>query len=778
MSVLLKRMRSHPRTSVLLIVQAAVLFVFAISCFGSVFSVRLTADDLLTGEGMVEYSQDGEGIGVYGEYNAGAKYEILYTDDYALRPGAYDITVDYTVARDDTLPEKDQPVAIGMVELRGGQSSFMRWDGDVYLVDWRDSQTQRLWINFPHREEAVSLAVKYQATGDLFITGVTIRELPVWRFSRLLSCLVLFLLLDGFLWLFFLHTKRPKADRLSVMAGLLCVGFSSLLVLGSGLVFSDDLLHHLGRFIHMSDSLFAGQLPVRIHMRGINGMGNVTPLFYPELFLAFPAVLYRMAFPVQTCYQLYVIAVNAATYLIAYTCFKRISRHPRIAAVGAVLYVLAAYRISCLYERSAVGEYTAMAFLPLIVYGLWNLYTAKDDARFTVRVYGPLVLGLSGIIQSNIPSCVMSAVILLLASLVMLNKTLKPKRLLALAKTAVWVLAINLWFLLPIVDSLSMPIMENASSSPMVIGDRTVEPIYLLGGLSQGYTLSSYVLQDAFSLGLALTLGLEVFLAVACRREQWELAKETSYHAAAYAFAFAVVCLWFSSVYFPWDWLASIGGTFLYYFCYVQFPWRYLSYASVFAATTVALVLTALVRRNKQSWARIISVVLLTVGVVVAGCMMAIAPARLTYRTYFSDLPQNAADYHSTTFAPQGIRYEDLFEYLHTPTAQNAVVERYQVDGDDYRITVTDVKDNAFVDLPRYYYDNYHAYDSTSGKELSLRRSQDQTVEIVLPDGYEGDVALRYVPPVSWHIAEIISLLSAVACLTQFIKTKRREEKP
>ena len=771
-------MRNHPRTSVLLIVQAAVLIVFAVSCFGGVFSVRLTADDLLEGEGIIEYSQDGEGIGVYGEYNAGAKYEILYTDDYSLRPGAYDITVEYSVKRDETLPEASQPVAIGMVELRGVPKDFMLWDGNIYLVDWRESQTQRLWITYPHRAERAGLAFKYQATGDLFITGVAIRELPVWRFSRLLSCLVLFLLLDGFLWYFFLHNKRQKSDRLSVMAGILCVGFSSLLVVGSGLVFNDDLLHHLGRFIHMSDSLFAGQLPVRIHMRGINGFGNVTPLFYPELFLVFPAILYRMAFPVQVCYQLYVIAVNAVTYLIAYTCFKGVSRHKRIAAVGAILYVLAAYRISCLYERSAVGEYTAMAFLPLIVYGLWNLYTAEDSARFTIGVYGPLVLGLSGIIESNIPMCVMSGVVVLLVCLVMLPKTLKPRRLLALCKTAAWVLAINLWFLLPIVDSLSMPIMENESSSPMVIGNRAVEPIYLLGGLSQGYTFSSRVLQDAFSLGLALVLGLAVFLVVSCKREQWELTKETSIHAAAYAFAFAVVCLWFASIYFPWNWLASIGGPFLYYFCYVQFPWRYLSYASVFSAAVVTLVLTALVRRSRQSWARIISVTLVTVGVIVAGCMMAIAPARLNFQPYYSDLPQNAADYHSTTFAPQNTSLDDVIGNLRTPTADNAVIERYQVDGDNYLVAVKDARDGATVTLPRYFYDNYHAYDQNSGDTYALRRSPKQTVEIALPAGYEGTVVLQYVPPVSWRIAEIVSLLSAAVCLTLYFRSKRKKETP
>ena len=302
--------RSHPRMFILIFLQAIILLVFIINCFGEPFYVQLSADDLFEGEGFIEFSNDGKGIGVYGEYNAGAYYEILYSDFYSLRPGAYDITIDYTVTRDNELPEISQPVVIGTVDIRSDQNNFMLWDDEIYLVDWRNSQTQRLWVTFPHQAEYVELAVKYQATGDLFITGITIQELPVWRFSRLLSCLIFFFLLDGFVWFFFLQPKIKRIDRLGFMAGILCVGFSSLLALNSKLFFSDDLLHHLGRFIHMSNSLFSGQIPVRIHMDGINGFGNVTPLFYPELFLTLPAILYRMAFPVQVCYQIYVVAVG------------------------------------------------------------------------------------------------------------------------------------------------------------------------------------------------------------------------------------------------------------------------------------------------------------------------------------------------------------------------------------------------------------------------------------------------------------------------------------
>ena len=598
-STLFQRIRNHPRMFVLFVVQATVLVVFAASCFGSVFSVRLTADDLFAGEGVIEYSENGGGIGVYGAYNAGAYYEILYTDYYTLRPGAYDITVDYSIVRDETFPEASQPIAIGTVELRSDQRDQMLWDDDIYLLDWRESQTQRMWVTFPHQAEYVELVVKYQATGDLFITGVTIEELPIWRFSRLLSWLILFLLLDGFIWFFFIQNKHSKTDRLSMMAGILCVGFSSLLAVNPKIILGDDLYYHLSRFIFISDSLFAGQIPVRMQTNALNGFGYASSLFYGEVFLTLPAVLYRMAFPVQVCYQVYMVAVNALTYWLAYACFKHIGKHPHIASVGACLYTLAAYRLVCMYERSAVGEYTAMAFLPLIVYGLWKLYTASDDTRFTVPHYGPLVLGLCGIIQSHLLTLMMSCVLLLLFFLVFPRKTLKPRRLLALCKVVGWTLLINLWFLWPLVDSLSMNLRIGEYNALETIAGRALEPVYLLGGLSQGYTSMDELLMDAFSLGLSLGCGLAVYLIFICMRNPWQLTRDPSYRQSRYMFLFTVVALWICSCYFPWDRIASFGGTLANYFCSVQFPWRYLTCASVLSVATIVLLLTSLANQNR-----------------------------------------------------------------------------------------------------------------------------------------------------------------------------------
>ena len=43
--------------------------------------------------------------------------------------------------------------------------------------------------------------------------------------------------------------------------------------------------------------------------------------------------------------------------------------------------IRSAYRLTCVYTRAAVGEFTAMVFFPLVLLGLYGIYTS-DRPRF------------------------------------------------------------------------------------------------------------------------------------------------------------------------------------------------------------------------------------------------------------------------------------------------------------------------------------------------------------------------------------------------------------
>ena len=68
--------------------------------------------------------------------------------------------------------------------------------------------------------------------------------------------------------------------------------------------------------------------------------------------------------------------------------------------VGSVIYTLSIWRLNDVYIRAAAGEYAAMAFLPLIVLGFFQLFSDEEEKRKR-RTFIYLVLGYFGVIQTH-----------------------------------------------------------------------------------------------------------------------------------------------------------------------------------------------------------------------------------------------------------------------------------------------------------------------------------------------------------------------------------------
>ena len=97
----------------------------------------------------------------------------------------------------------------------------------------------------------------------------------------------------------------------------------------------------------------------------------------------------------------------------------------------------------------------AMAFFPLIVYGLYRIYTMDTKETSYRFVWIVPALGYSGLIQSHIISCEMIGVFTIIVCILLLRSTLEPKRFFALCKTAIAAIILNLWFLLPMLQGMS-----------------------------------------------------------------------------------------------------------------------------------------------------------------------------------------------------------------------------------------------------------------------------------------------------------------------------------
>ena len=219
-----------------------------------------------------------------------------------------------------------------------------------------------------------------------------------------------------------------------------------------------DTYFHLARIEGIAQGLASGDFPVRVHPYQLNGYGDPVGLFYPDLFLYLPALLRLAGLPVQVASNLYGILIHLLTGALAFLAFSQLLRSARGGAIAAVFYLGTLYRLTVAYPRTALGELTAMAFLPLALAALYGLLRRGDVRRWPL-----LVIGATGVLASHI----ITGLLLTLASLVLLITSLprlKERAIrLALSKAVLFTILLNAWFYAPFLWAMKhIPIHQTA----------------------------------------------------------------------------------------------------------------------------------------------------------------------------------------------------------------------------------------------------------------------------------------------------------------------------
>ena len=357
-----------------------------------------------------------------------------------------------------------------------------------------------------------------------------------------------------------------------------------------------DLSFHLLRIEGIVEGLESGQFPVRIQPNWLEGYGYATGIFYGDLLLYLPAVLRILGLPILLSYKIYAATINLLTVLVAHWSFKRIFKAESSALVCTAVYTLATYRLVNVYVRQAVGEYSAMIFLPLIAAAVYGLYTeAVEDWKEYSSNSIMLAIGMSGLIYTHMLTTEMTVIVLACVCIFFFKKTFRKNTLRAYGR-AVWLtLLLGAAFLVPFIDYyINVPVVITSGLTEVNAiqqeGVHILDFFYIFKNpFGSSYSGIEYNRDGLMLLSVGLvmlaTLAVAIVLLVIRRREADRRLLPFT--------IFSAVSLWVSSNLFPWDFIAySVpGGTFL---AQVQFPWRYLVIADVFLTLLLGVVLEEL----------------------------------------------------------------------------------------------------------------------------------------------------------------------------------------
>mgnify|MGYP004661288681 FL=1 len=768
MKKLRELLRANRWLAAVLLLEAAVLASLVASLFGAPYKLQLSPADFAN-----EYPQiaavndDGTALQIWNNSEDFVppkdKAMTFSTTGSAVRSGAYEVTVQYFSCQTPDEPTFNALHSAGSLSFASaGNPSAIHADA-VILDDCHRTVTTRLWVGYGAKMRDLTATLTY-GEGQLYLYGITLTEQPIYRAARLVGFVLLAALLDlALLLLFARGDENAPARRRRYAVPLVLAGIAllaSLPLFSNYLYFGHDLDYHLQRITAMAAELSYGQFPVRLTTDSLNGYGYANPLCYCELFLTLPALLYNAWLPLRTCYQVYIFAVTLATAAIAYYSFGTITASRKLGLLGAGLYTLSCYRMVCIYVRAAVGEYTAIAFLPLILAGLYNIYTTEKP-RFAQ--WAPMAFGMAALVQCHLLSCELIALLLVVFCLLRLRETLRPARLLAWLKAALLALALSAWYFFPfLLSTREINLMVNGPLIGKIQGQGTyLVQLFSPFGCGYGGTADGTSNDMTLTLGLPLAAGFVLVIYCLLRRERWQ--QQETLRRMQTAFGFAMLTLVLSLRVFPWDgvqnWLGRAAGKMAGMF---QYPWRFLSLATVLLCLAVLLAVQLLQEKNvrlaKGAAAALAACALLTVGVVQT--QITTGMSEQAYNVFLNRQP-NATTGVGEYLIDGTSGYETIWAQP-KPGSEELQLLSYEKRGGKAYLTVENDGDAADISVPIFNYGHYYAVDEATGDAYALGTGENARITLNIPAGYTGTIVIAYHAPVYWRAFELVSLLALI----------------
>lgn len=674
----------------------------------------------------------------------------------SLKPGVYEIIQKYRVNRDYA----------GMCTVEGqgrtngehfyggrGQTGFLFWN-------WRESDALQV------------VATCDEADGEVWIGELVIRN--TGKLWTILFTVLAFLLACSLLirWLSVAGLFSEKRDRATVMALFVITATASIPLFCRGLLGGADLTYHLQRIEGVAQSLKNGQFPVRIEPQWLYDHGYANGIFYCNSLLYIPGILRLLGFTVTASYKVYCVLLNLFTAAVSLYCFGKVMQNRRIGVFCSALYTLSCPRIYKFMMVAAVGEGSAMSFLPLVFYGMYRVFTEDSEAPEYRRAWIPAALGYAGLMQTHVLTCEVTGFLTLIVCLICFRSVLRKKVFGALVKAALGAVGLSLWYLVPFLDYFFTQDMHIRHVSGRTIQERglyfrqlfvnhwSVRKLEMLEqyGMTQTEQISAGLL-------FMVLLGIFLVLWIAGR---WHR-KEVQNTVAKIAAVLAVLCLTLSLRSFPWDRIQSLGTVPAALVSSLQFPYRFMGWGMVFL-TVVAGRLFVEIKESKRG--RLVTAVAVLFSIFSCSIPM----------MWHALQEEN----HLFLYNPEGmgVGYISGEEYLVEGTDASRLtfegpayggkirIDQYQPGSLSGSLTVTNEGQiEEYVDLPLLLYKGYRVVEPQEGVELL--DGDNHKVRIRIPAGFSGKVQVRFVSPWYWRVSETISILVTAGVLVSGI-TRRR----
>lgn len=566
-----------------------------------------------------------------------------------------------------------------------------------------------------------------------------------------------------------IKTKRSIHYILIIIIGLLV----SIPLLKMQVASSDDGRFHLLRLIGLDNAFKYSSFPFLVFPFFCNDWGYSMTSFYPPIVTYLPYLLSFFTNNFANALKVFAMLTTIFSGIFMYNFVNEITKKKFIALLSAIIYITFPYRFENIYNRYAIGEFTAFVFIPIVFQGLYNLLNGNKKRHYYIAI------GATGLMLTHTISTVYTALFCVIYILWNIRKFNNKDVIKKCIINAVFIILMSSMFIIPMFEFKSQAeytifnseIMRTNAES---VAKKAISPIQFLKDIDEENGVS-FVLGIPFL--TMLLIGILIYKKIDEKyRKMYNI-----------GLILGLISLFMCTKYFPWKYMPQV-------FCSLQYSWRLLGFALIFLAPICATNLYYLLKSIEKNWIR--NVIFTLFIVVFAICTY---KELIVYETTYTI---KDSEYENQRVKDPTIHYfsinrdylptKSLIEqngYLFTRTGETKVLSgsakiiNEEKQALHLEIELQDTKQKVELELPYLFYPGYQIKLQANNVEYDLEYEESEYgfIKIVLQNEMdEGKIIVDYTATMLDKVSYILSGISLILFICYIIcfrnKSKKEEE--
>ncbi len=513
-----------------------------------------------------------------------------------------------------------------------------------------------------------------------------------------------------------------------------------------------DTFFHLSRIEGYAQSIKQFDFFPKIYPYKNAGYGYGSSLFYSDIFLLLPAILYNLGCSITVCYKVVLFICSLFSSYTMCLLIDKLTEEKYAPYLAGSLYCFSTYRLTDIYVRGALGEVMAFMFLPLVLIGIYSFINEIDK---DTKLY--LILGFSGLVLTHNITFLLGCFLFLSFIIAYHKQCLRKERLLLLAQIILITLGITSFFIFPMIEQMidHQMIVHYYGTSSDLASTALVAWQFFYNDLIFGLAGN-----NNFQTNMVVNVGW--FILIAPIFDWLSNKKENPQdHFISTSLFVGLFFMFLCSNILPWKYLTFLSV--------IQFPFRFMTIALVLLVIPASIGLTRFFSKYRTTTFTISMILIL------ANFAWMIQP--VFTRTFvmsdnqpYSDItsgmiidPYYSASYMRVELAGgdylplYSIDYRALAPCVRTTNQQivTCLVEQ-KYDSISFEVNET----SSVLLLPITYYKGYQAYNSQSKINTSLNK--ETGLVQIQQEHLSGSITLKYTGTLIQKISMGISFLTLI----------------